>query len=876
MKRLLLSVVFLLTSILVFSQVQRSMVILEISTGTWCQYCPGASIGAEMLVSGGASVAVIKYHNGDPYANTASNARNTYYSIPGYPNAQFDGPNNSGGGNLCNGGNQYSTYLAKYNQRIAVQSPMTVDISGTNDGNTYNIILSINKKSTFTGTNPRVFLVLTESNITTSSAWPPTGQCMTEVDYVERLMVPNESGTSISFTSGDFQIINLSFTKDASWVSGNCELVAFVQDYYTKEIFNGTKVALNALPAPVSVNFTGTPTTGCSPLLVDYNSTGAGVNSFQWSFPGGTPSTSSSANPDVNYNSIGSFNVTLTAWNSTTNRGNKKTVNSYITTYTVPGSASQPTGATNLIINPSDQTYTTNLVSVATSYVWDLQPPTAGVITPSGTTCSINWDDTFTGNAELKVKASNNCGDGPWSSSLNIKISPPEFHYTIANDVQTSDRKLEFDLYLLNVQPADSFELAIIQAGILISSEIINGGTLTASIIPGSSELVSAQQPTSITWVTGTPNGCIKIAAKPGPQCGNGTIIDTTGLGTRICRVRVTNSVPFTASSRANLAFNFTISPYPTKVFRYTGTPCSGVELTCSSSNSFSLASNILLNGPPSLSVSPSDQAVSSSAGTTIFSVTSTAAWTATSNQTWCTVNPSGFGNGTITANYSENTGTSPRVANITVRVTGLTSIIVTVTQAVSVLKTVNLTAFLEGLYTGSNTMHPAMDASGPHWGEFIADKLTIELHEETNYSNIVYTANDVSLSPSGMGTFTLPSLFNSNYYLTIRHRNHILTTTSSPISFSSSTINYAFDMPSKAFGNNMVLMTGGNWAFYAGDVNQDGIIDGSDLSDIGNKNDLFSTGYLPEDVNGDGLVDGSDMNISGNNNDLFIGVITP
>jgi subtilisin family serine protease len=84
----------------------------------------------------------------------------------------------------------------------------------------------------------------------------------------------------------------------------------------------------------------------------------------------------------------------------------------------------------------------------------------------------------------------------------------------------------------------------------------------------------------------------------------------------------------------------------------------------------------------PALTVTPANQNVSSLAGTTTFTVTSNSAWTASSNQTWCTVTPSGTGNGTITATYTQNTLTTPRVANITVTVIGLTPIIVTVTQA--------------------------------------------------------------------------------------------------------------------------------------------------------------------------------------------------
>jgi hypothetical protein len=83
----------------------------------------------------------------------------------------------------------------------------------------------------------------------------------------------------------------------------------------------------------------------------------------------------------------------------------------------------------------------------------------------------------------------------------------------------------------------------------------------------------------------------------------------------------------------------------------------------------------------PTLSVTPSNQNVTSPAGSTTFTVASNSAWTVLSDQAWCTVTPSGSGNGSIIANYLENTTASQRVANITVTVSGLQPVIVTVTQ---------------------------------------------------------------------------------------------------------------------------------------------------------------------------------------------------
>ncbi|MEO8211524.1 MAG: dockerin type I domain-containing protein, partial [bacterium] len=65
-------------------------------------------------------------------------------------------------------------------------------------------------------------------------------------------------------------------------------------------------------------------------------------------------------------------------------------------------------------------------------------------------------------------------------------------------------------------------------------------------------------------------------------------------------------------------------------------------------------------------------------------------------------------------------------------------------------------------------------------------------------------------------------------------------------------------------------------FAIYSGDVNQDGVIDGSDAAIIDNDAYNFITGYVESDVNGDGIVDGSDAIIVDNNIRRFVSVIRP
>ncbi len=416
MKKTLLTTVALFAVLLVFSQaVQRNMVILEIGTGTWCTYCPGAAMGADDLIAAGCSVAVVENHNGDIFANTGSNARNSFYNITGYPTAFFDGTLNYVGGN--HSVSMYPQYLPLYNQRYAVLSPATVNISGYNSGNVYYITLTITKVAAITATDIRAHLVLTESNI--NYAW----QGQTNLNYVSRTMVPNENGTVISFASGNTVTLNLSFTKDPSWVTDNCELVAFVQDNAGKEIYNGAKKALNALALPLPTNFSGTPTSGCSPMTVNFTDLSTGATSWNWSFPGGTPATSTLQNPVVVYNTAGTYDVSLNAFNIAGNQAGSMSKSAYISVNSAPVAPEAPQGINGLCINPPNQTYTTTSVPNTTGYTWDLSPASAGVVTNNGTSCVIDWDNAFTGIAQLKVRSFNACGNSPWTPFLNITIS---------------------------------------------------------------------------------------------------------------------------------------------------------------------------------------------------------------------------------------------------------------------------------------------------------------------------------------------------------------------------------------------------------------------------------------------------------------------
>jgi PKD repeat protein len=307
MKRITFIFICLIMASAIVAQVQRDKVVVEVGTGTWCTYCPGAAMGVDDLIANGWPVAAVENHNGDPFANQYSNARNTFYNISGYPTAFFDGGNSVVGGSHTQ--SMYSSYWPKVQQRMNVPSPVSIAVWGTHTGMTYNITVTVTKVANISGSDVRLHVCLTESEI--AYAW----QGMSECNYVNRLMVPNENGTVLNFAGSDVLEIPLTFNLQSGWNTIHMELVAFVQTHSSKEIQNGYKVKLPFLlppPPPLTSNFMSEDTVSCEGNEVQFTDESTGSpTAWYWEFPGGTPDTSREQDPVIAYNTPGKYDVTL-------------------------------------------------------------------------------------------------------------------------------------------------------------------------------------------------------------------------------------------------------------------------------------------------------------------------------------------------------------------------------------------------------------------------------------------------------------------------------------------------------------------------------------------------------------------------------------
>jgi hypothetical protein len=277
-----------------------------------------------------------------------------------------------------------------------------------------------------------------------------------------------------------------------------------------------------------------------------------------------------------------------------------------------------------------------------------------------------------------------------------------------------------------------------------------------------------------------------------------------------------------------------------------------------------------------SLSVSPSVQNVPSTpAGSTTFLLTTLCNWSAVSSQAWCSVTSSGLGNSTLLANYSTNPNTTARTATITVTIAGSSPVTVSLIQAGTSDRVLNMTLFLEGLIS-NNIMTKTQGVLANQFPGTIADVMTVELHSSTSPYTKVGPGYTAALNIDGTGTIFIPSEFSGSYYVVFKNRNHIETWTANPISFAGTAVNINLSQSlSSAYGNNLKLI-GSKYCIYAGDVNQDGYVNTLDQNQTDIKSSLFGTDYIPEDTNGDGITDALDLILIDNNASHFVGIKAP
>lgn len=158
-----------------------------------------------------------------------------------------------------------------------------------------------------------------------------------------------------------------------------------------------------------------------------------------------------------------------------------------------------------------------------------------------------------------------------------------------------------------------------------------------------------------------------------------------------------------------------------------------------------------------------------------------------------------------------------------------------------------------------------------------VNDTVTVELRSNISPYNVIESKN--LFCGQGVPAVTgFTAVSNGTpYFISVKHRNSINTWSSNAVSFTANALNYNFTSAnSQSYGSNM-RNVGGLWSFYQGDVNQDEIIDATDVSSIENDVAITKTGpYINTDLNFDEIVDASDLSVVDNNSGVLIQALKP
>ena len=224
--------------------VARECVLFELMTGVHCGNCPAADEAIEEMLADGLLIAPVCYqapsYSVPELTNDEVAARVSYYSAMGYPTLFMDGSISLPGGSP---GMNYMYYQPYYEQEIAKMSPFTIamDLESVG-GDLYKVNCHVEQVGDCSGSDVRVFIVLTQSQIPFS--WGGG-------DYVNwnvRDMIPTEQGTAFAGPTMDF-----SEEFEIIYPLKDCQIIAWVQDYAgSKEVYQA--VMMDATTVSVADN----------------------------------------------------------------------------------------------------------------------------------------------------------------------------------------------------------------------------------------------------------------------------------------------------------------------------------------------------------------------------------------------------------------------------------------------------------------------------------------------------------------------------------------------------------------------------------------------------------------------------------------------
>ena len=221
-------------------------VLAELFTNTSCSSCAPANPALDDVYQRHHDImTVIRYHVWwpspyDPFyqSNIEDNTtRTNYYGVSGVPNLRIDG--------LINAGYQYGNWESQILDRAQIESPILLQLQLSYDSTsrTGQIIAFVTAEQSADFNNLHLRYALVEDNVHYNAS---NGEDIH--NQVMRDMLPDADGVPINIQVGQTVVDTQSFSVDTSWVAENCQVVVFVQNDQTKEVYQSDLAFLMPYP----------------------------------------------------------------------------------------------------------------------------------------------------------------------------------------------------------------------------------------------------------------------------------------------------------------------------------------------------------------------------------------------------------------------------------------------------------------------------------------------------------------------------------------------------------------------------------------------------------------------------------------------------
>jgi hypothetical protein len=220
------------------------------------------------------------------------------------------------------------------------------------------------------------------------------------------------TGGTIASGSGTNQI-SVNWGSDATGTLSVAENTA-----HNCQASQNSTVVINPIPSTLVAG----NSIGCMGDNTAYSATAVTGNSYNWNITGGTITSGQGTNEvQVSWTNAGANTISVSETINTTLCSVTKTQD--VTINNTVAAPAKPQGAADVDLNAlGNSDYTIPATAFATSYVWQLMPAEAGIVSGSTTNANVVWNSSYRGNATLTAKAVNNCGESAESEVFTVRV----------------------------------------------------------------------------------------------------------------------------------------------------------------------------------------------------------------------------------------------------------------------------------------------------------------------------------------------------------------------------------------------------------------------------------------------------------------------